>query len=199
MTARLLVILCLLLFAISAHAQEKSDSTTTPPSKNSLKSKKIFYGEPGKAALYSLILPGVGQVYNKRIWKVPLVYALEGSALYLVLDNINLYNKWNTCYVGLVNDETGITECGSVTDISTAFNQRNTARSYRELSFIFLGVAHLLNVVEAFVDRHLINFDTSEDLTFHKPPPYQLSTSMTLFRVRIPLNRSRAKYRKKRS
>jgi len=188
MTYRHLIIIILLSTGFVSSAQVQSDTSSIADASVKPKSKKIFYGEPGKAALYSLIVPGAGQVYNKRIWKVPLVYALEGAAVYLLLDNINAYNKWNSCYVDIVNQVPNTLDCGTVTDEATAFRVRNSARSNRELSYIFLGVAHLLNVVEAFVDRHLINFDTSDDLSSHIPPSHQFEPQVTFLRVKIPLN-----------
>ena len=137
--------------------------------------------------MYSLILPGAGQLYNKRWWKVPLVFALEGVAVYNLIGTLDTYSNWNNCYVDLVEGNKDSPFCGSVDDTSTAFRIRNSARTNKELAFIFMGLAHLLQVVEAFVDRHLINFDTSEDLTFLQPS-YHLGSQVTLVRIGIPLN-----------
>lgn len=171
----------------SLWTQEVVDTVTTPETYKK-ESRRIFTGKPGKAAFYSLIIPGGGQVYNKRLWKVPLVLAGEGAAVYFLLDNIKLYNKWNQCYIDAVNDvET--TNCGTLNTVSDAFRKRNTARTYREYAYIAVGAAHLLNIVDAFVDRHLIDFDTSDDLTFFEIPiQNSFQPQVTLIKWSIPLN-----------
>ena len=189
-------IFCFLSFCLTGQrtgqrlpASSDNPQVTESTKGSGLKSKKIFYGEPGKAALYSLIIPGAGQLYNKRWWKVPFVYALEGSAVYLLINNLNTYSNWNNCYIDLVNNDIPSSFCDSFTkeDQSTAFRIRNSTRTNKELSFIFLGLAHLLNVVEAFVDRHLINFDTSDNLTY-SVPNLQLDGQVTFISIKIPLN-----------
>lgn len=146
---------------------------------------QVFSGEPGKAALYSLVLPGAGQLYNKRWWKLPLVYGLEGTALALVIRNTKKYNQFDRCYqshlAGIINAD----DCQGLNE-TDAFRIRNVYRSNKEKSYIFLIGAHLLQTLEAFIDRHLINFDTSEDLTIQQYP-FESST-ITLFTIGIPLN-----------
>ena len=192
------LILCFILFncIFSLGQQQTSPPRTSPsptsqtpssPKPSTLKSQRIFYGEPGRAALYSLILPGAGQLYNKRWWKVPLVFALEGVAIFNLIESLDTYSMWNNCYIDLVEGTDNSPFCVSVDDTSTAFRIRNSARTNKELAFIFMGLAHLLQAVEAFIDRHLINFDTSEDLTFMQPSS-NFGSQITLVRIGIPLN-----------
>lgn len=183
-----LLLVCTVVFQSIGQRAQDTTLVVNQNTPSTLKSKKIFYGEPGKAALYSLILPGAGQLYNKRWWKLPLVYALEGGALYFMLDQRKVFNKWNTCYTGLVEGSSTPLECGIVTDSSTAFRLRNGARNNRDLSYIFMGLAHILQVVDAFVDRHLINFDTSDDLALRFVDPMPFETQMTFLSISIPLN-----------
>lgn len=179
--------------------------TNQPTKKNSFTS--IFYGEPGKAALYSLIIPGAGQLYNKRWWKVPLIWAGEGFLLYNLLDKQSNFSTLDNCWKSLVEPDNFICNTNNLTESQLAaqsnttesFTFRNSARSQRDQAWIFLIAGHLINVLEAFVDRHLINFDTSDDLSFR--PVYmqypeaivsQNSTEITtttLFSIHIPLSR----------
>lgn len=152
----------------------------------------VFEGPPGRAALYSLVLPGAGQIYNGRWWKAPIVWAVEGTVAYFLIDRINEYNKWNTCYISLIESSPSA-ECGSVNQVSTAFGARQSARTNRELAWVFMGLTHLLNVVEAFVDRHLMNFDTTDDLSYHNLPAahFQYTPEVPVWNVislKIPLN-----------
>ena len=167
------------------------DTLTQQDDQQYVKKKSgVFKGEPGKAALYSLIVPGGGQVYNKDYWKVPLVLAAEGAAVYNLIQNTQDYNLWNNCYLSIIDGDDSTYSCSSegITQ-STAFRIRNTARSNREMSYVFVGLAHLLNIVEAFVDRHLTLFDVSDDLSFFEPYPNIIQEPRVDFiSINIPLN-----------
>lgn len=176
-------------------ATERSDTTASRKSKKSFGS--LFSGQPGKAALYSLVLPGAGQIYNKRYWKLPLVIAAEGIAGYILLDRLDDYRLWNECYSATLDNM--ISEsCRGQTDVSRIFRIRQSARSNKELAWVFMGVTHLFVALEAFIDRHLINFDTSEDLSFNLFPLQnadkgelpKLYSETTFIQFNIPLNQS---------
>ncbi|MEE9371905.1 MAG: DUF5683 domain-containing protein [Saprospiraceae bacterium] len=186
------VVLLLSIFTKNGISQF-SDTTSTQTAEFYKKDRRnIFKGEPGKAAFYSLVIPGGGQIYNKDYWKVPLVYVAEGAAVYYLITNTQSYNKWNTCYESIINNQIDRTTCSTnnrtITDLNTASRIRITARTNRELSYIAVGLAHLLNIVEAYVDRHLTLFDTSDDLTFMEISEMSnFEPQVTLVKIRIPL------------
>lgn len=178
----------------------RTNNNTTVQDSSSAKKKSsfgtIFAGQPGKAALYSLILPGAGQVYNKRYWKLPLVIAAEGVAAYFLIDRINTYSQWNACYISTLDNNPAVS-CQGLTDQSRIFKIRQSARTNKELAWVFMGGAHLFIALEAFIDRHLINFDTSEDLSIQLFKPLELDASnllgmqqIPIFQISIPLNRN---------
>ena len=123
----------------------------------------MFKGNPGRAALYSLILPGAGQYYNKRFWKVPVVVGAEAAAIYFLIRRTRTYREWDDCWKGLVN-ETG---CNGfdVSQTSTVKGIRDQARSNRDNQWLILIGVHLIITADAFIDRHLIEFDVSDDLS----------------------------------
>ena len=159
--------------------------------------KRVFHGEPGRAALYSLVLPGAGQFYNKSYWKIPLVWAGEGFAIYNLSKQIRSVNNFSDCRIALINNASSPQVClglgangAAISSVSVAFEGVQASRSNREIAWlIFVGV-HLLNVVDAFVHRHLINFDTEDDISIHvqEQSTWQ-SQQYTLARLRIPLNK----------
>ncbi len=166
----------------------------------------IFYGQPGKAALYSLVVPGGGQFYNRRYWKIPIVWGVEGFALHNLIQNINTSRDATSCWRATLGDTDNgdLRRCSadvqalvanSTTQQDAAFDERQSARSGKDVAWILMSTAHLFNIIEAFVDRHLINFDTTEDLSFHnRPNPNITGTSslvsdITLLRVTVSLNR----------
>ncbi len=194
---RVIYVILLISSGLILKAQDLSKDTTTisnsSDNKNSFTS--IFYGQPGKAALYSLLIPGGGQFYNRRIWKIPLVYAGEGFAAYNLLKSLRSFRDKDQCWKSFVTDASNPDPiCGTTDNLGSAFDLRQSARSGKEVAWIIMSVAHLMNVVEAFVDRHLINFDTSEDLSIHNLPNYEIVNHgfdiqpLNFISIKIPLN-----------
>jgi hypothetical protein len=198
------ILIYFLLLSASGHAQfggidnnnnfppadtSYSDQDTIPRNNNTF--FDIFTGKPGKAAFYSLIIPGGGQYYNKRYWKIPLVWGIEGAAIYWYIWNDQRLDEWQTAYIGLLNDE--IEEYQGVNQASTAKLLRDRYRKNKEYAYIGIILAHLLNVFDAFIDRHLIDFDIDDDLSFQQPTIMdQRRWNMTTFgsiSIKIPLNR----------
>lgn len=126
----------------------------------------LFSGNPGKAALYSLILPGAGQFYNKRYWKIPIVYAGLGAVGYLFYNADSIYQERKDLYLASFDTP----------DESRNFTYYLDAKKSREQAlFAVIGV-YLFNVFDAYIDRHLIDFDMSEDLSIRiRPYPDGLS------------------------
>lgn len=123
--------------------------------------KVLFSGNPGRAALYSLVLPGAGQYYNKRYWKIPLVYGALGGVGYFYWVTNDSYQTAKDNYID--NIETSLA--------NTYFVIYQDAKKSREQAlFAIIGV-YLFNVFDAYIDRHLIDFDMSDDLSF-KIKPY---------------------------
>ena len=134
---------------------------------------------PSKAAFYSAVLPGLGQVYTKNIWKVPLVYAAIGSAVYSYSFNKTEYTKYRNIYKrrisGYFDDEYSelIPQNEKILQ-GMEFHQRN-----RDLSFIFIIGTYLLNILEANVSAHLMQFNVNSDLSFKPRIEYEPLNSST--------------------
>jgi len=138
---------------------EQDSSSYVAPKRNTF--SVIFSGKPGKAALYSFVVPSGGQIYNKRWLKVPLALGVDGYFLYNLLNKQKEYNKYN--------DIVNIYKAGGTyPDITeqSALNFRAAARTNREYAWVYLIVGHLVTVFDAYVDRHLMDFDISPDITF---------------------------------
>lgn len=126
---------------------------------------------PKKAFLWGLVLPGAGQAYNKRWWKVPLAAgAYIGLGLY-IKNRQDLFNRYDQVYDSAIS-------CKCNQEISPGFNWsakqikvvRDKARDSRDVS-IFLSIgAHLIIALEAYIDAHLKDFNVSEDLSFKINP-----------------------------
>ena len=122
---------------------------------------------PQKASLYSALCPGLGQIYNKKYWKVPIVYlgfaSLAGSAIY----NANNYNHYKKKYVYML--ENGLQEYKDQT-IPEVQWYKNTHKRYRDLFIILTAGFYVLQIIDASVDAYLINFDVSDDLSMRVRP-----------------------------
>lgn len=139
--------------------------------------------KPGRAALYSAIIPGAGQVYNGHYWKVPVIYAVGGTLGYLIVDNNKKYQDYRLSYAFETDDDPATEQFikskdGQVLNLSTNAlrNGRDLYRRNRDLSFILLVLAYGLNVMEANVGAHLNEFDISDDLSMHWQPSVQFAS-----------------------
>ncbi|MBX2826667.1 MAG: hypothetical protein KTR22_00795 [Flavobacteriaceae bacterium] len=118
---------------------------------------------PSRAAFYSAVLPGLGQAYNKRYWKIPIVYAGIGTGVYFYLQNTDDYNRFRDAYkrrlAGFTDDEfQGISD-------DRLIDAQRTASRNRDVSLIVSIVFYLLNIIDANVDAHLRQYNVSEDLS----------------------------------
>lgn len=131
---------------------------------------KKAYHSPFKAAIFSLILPGLGQAYNKKYWKIPIVYAGLGGLGYGFFSNRNEYILSRDAFLSRMDKDPGndIDYKGLTTaQIQTVKNNYKSAMDI----FTILGIVWWsLNMVDAAVDGHLYNYDISDKLSMHIQP-----------------------------
>lgn len=135
---------------------------------------------PSKAAFYSAVLPGLGQIYNKRYWKVPIVYGAMGTAVYVYLFNDDQYDRFRSAFkrrrAGFIDDEFyDINNSGIVPgepDLSDEALQDAQERYQRDrdLALVITIALYALNIVDANVDAHLKQFNVDEDLGLEIKP-----------------------------
>jgi hypothetical protein len=122
---------------------------------------------PSKAAFYSAVVPGLGQVYLGKAWKVPLVYAAMGTSFYYYNLQNKQMNEYRTAYKqrlnGIFNDrflEKDIPISTEQLLIGMDFH-----KNYRDMAILFLAAAYMLNILEANVSAHLLQFNVNDDLS----------------------------------
>lgn len=180
-------LLLAVLFAIPAClvAQNSitSDSTTSdtslslPLKKEKEADAKEIKHSPHKASLYSAVLPGLGQAYNKKYWKIPIIYAGFGVFVYFINFNNKEYNKFKDAYYYVVvGDETVPPPNDYVYqyDEASLLSGKNYYRRNRDLSYILTGVWYIINIVDATVDAHLFNWEVNDDLSMKLEPQFHL-------------------------
>lgn len=131
--------------------------------KDTLKSNNIDPLTPAKAAFYSAVLPGLGQAYNKKYWKIPLVYGAIGTSLYFYIDSNKKYHQYRDAYKsrleGYTTDDLAFLDNNRLI-AAQKFYQRN-----RDLSALFVVAFYALNIIDANVDAALIQFNVDENLS----------------------------------
>ena len=171
------VILVFFIAFFSANLFSQKDSTIVKvKSKKELrKLKKLNQPQgiynplsPSKAAFYSAIFPGGGQIYNKKYWKAPVVWGILAIPAYYYQINNSDYKRYRKAYklrkAGLVDEFTvnGV-EIVSLTTLETAQEQ---LRENRDMSLLSGVIIYILQIVEASVNAHLLQFNTDDNLTF---------------------------------
>ncbi len=144
--------------------------------------KRINPLAPSKAAFYSAILPGLGQIYNKRYWKVPIVWGAIGTGIYVYSFNNTEYNAARDAFkrrrAGFLDDEFfDINGDGNGPDISLeALQDAQEARQRdRDLSLLITIALYALNIIDANVDAHLKQYNVDDDLAIDFQPYLDLN------------------------
>ncbi len=168
---------------LSDSALEKDDSIyvgkkMSQAQKDSIAKKRR--DNPKRATIYSAILPGAGQVYNKKYWKVPIVYAAIGIPAYFYFYNKSWYEK---CQYALVVTINGTTNVDSLSKVDPALlplvqagaensiiTNRDNFRKYQDYAVLYFVIFYALNIVDATVDAHLKDFNVNSDLSFKIKP-----------------------------
>lgn len=126
---------------------------------------------PKRVAMYSALIPGIGQYKNKQYWKMPIVYIGLGVATYFVIDNRNEYNYYRSIYAGRLSNDPSAFEEMPEYDMETLRRARDFYRKNMELSVI-LGVAgYGIQIIDALIFAHLKDFDISDDLSIRLQIP----------------------------
>ena len=131
--------------------------------KDSVKSQEINPLAPAKAAFYSAILPGLGQAYNKKYWKIPLVYAALGTTLYFYASNNDKYHEFRDAYKDRLAGKPNAKY--DYLDDSRLITAQRFYRRNRDLSLLLTGAFYALNIIDANVDAHLGQFNVNDNLS----------------------------------
>ncbi|MCL6272861.1 DUF5683 domain-containing protein [Muricauda sp. 2012CJ35-5] len=144
--------------------------------------KRINPLAPSKAAFYSAILPGLGQIYNKRYWKAPIVWGAIGTAVYTYSFNNTEYNRARDAFkrrrAGFTDDEFyDINGDGQGPDLSLEALQdaQERAQRDRDLSLLISIALYALNIIDANVDAHLKQYNVDDNLSVDFKPYLDLN------------------------
>lgn len=171
--------------AFFAEAQSDTTITVTPDSTEVIKVDRgtvtgdvkeiavpvdsAYLHSPKKATIMSAVLPGLGQIYNKKAWKVPILYGGFAAAGYFLNDNLKNITKYKDLYIAQTDgDPNTINDSGlSLQVLDKAIDQY---KQWRDLSYIAFAAIYALNIIDANVDAHLFYFDVSDDISLNIMP-----------------------------
>ena len=131
---------------------------------------------PRKATLLSAVIPGAGQIYNRKYWKAPIVWGGLGLSYWFIQRNTKEYRRYKDAYIAVVdNDPTTIDEFNGEVSASQLLDVTDTYRKWRDISFIAVGAVYILNIVDATVDAYFVRFDVGRDLSFGVGPSLEMA------------------------
>lgn len=179
-----------ILTAQTVEKELKKDTITASVTKK-IKKKPIFDQgidplSPARASFYSAVLPGLGQIYNKKYWKAPIVWAAIGTGVYFYLDNNKKFNRYRDAYklslAGKPHEFDGNGTSSKLTD-EVLIRAQDFYKKNRDLSmFITIGL-YALNILEANVDAHLPDKKIDTNLSFRPSFFTESITSQPMFGV----------------
>ena len=153
-----LVVLIFIILSGSAIFAQTKDTTA------------IVKHSPKKASLMSACLPGLGQAYNKKYWKIPIIYAGAAAITYSISFSNHYYKILKTAYRYRTDDDPLTVDDMPNYSTDALLLWKNYYRRNLELSYIIGGVIYALNIIDASVDAHLFNFDISDDISMNISP-----------------------------
>lgn len=154
-----------------------------PLKKKEKRNWETWYPEAKKALWLALVIPGAGQIYNRKYWKLPIVYGGFVGCLYALRWNNQMYKDYSQAYIDIMDNDpqtksyesflhlgTQVTQ-DNLSRYQTVFKQRKDKyRKWRDMSIFSLVAVYALSVIDAYVDASLSEFDISKDLSLKVSP-----------------------------
>ena len=160
-----------------------ADSILLPSSTNQQKDWSTWRPDPQRALWLALVIPGGGQIYNRKYWKLPLVYGGFVGCIYAMRWNNMMYKDYAQAYLDIMDDDPGTASYNKFLHLGRQITPENEERyknifkkrkdryrRYRDLSFFVMLGVYAVSVIDAYVDAELSVFDISRDLSLKVRP-----------------------------
>ena len=189
---KLILLLFFSFFALNSFAQE--DSLLVDPQ---LVVEEPAYRpydplSPARAAFYSAVVPGLGQAYNGKFWKIPIVYAALGTGIYFYFNNDKQYDRYRDAYksrlAGKTTDEFSDVNGNPIVSTRGLIEGQRFYQRNKEISILVTIGFYALNIIDANVDAHLQQFNVSEDLSFKPAVDYNRFNGRTGYGISLNYN-----------
>lgn len=176
-------LVCSFLLILSLYSISKGqiDSTNTASKKEEAKQETILVKKhsPTKATLYSTFLPGFGQVYNKKYWKVPIIYGLGAFFVYNITSSHSQYTDFRDALNARQDSTITETNYVGVYSDSQLRTRKDFYKRKRDINFIYVLLLYSANIIDAAVDAHLIDFKVGEQYIMSLEPTFFPSASVS--------------------
>ena len=146
---------------------------------------------PAKAAFYSAILPGLGQAYNKKYWKIPFVYGALGAGVYFYTFNLDNYNRARTAFKLRINDKPDEFDGQNGNIFLSKDALISAQKSYKkdkDLALMVTVALYLLQIVEASTNAHLLQHDVNNNLSINPQLIKDINTNRSIVGASINFN-----------
>ena len=155
---------------------------TPKKAKKAKAAESAFTPDPRRATWYSIVCPGLGQIYNRSYWKLPIIYGGVLTCTYLITWNGRMYNDYRNAYHDIIDSDPntksyekmlpmGYDISNRVSQFQEIFkNKKNYYRKYRDMSIFAFVAVYAIAAIDAYVDAELSSFDISEDLSLQVVP-----------------------------
>ena len=165
----ILLLICNINFSQRIQNNLSIKDTILEESKRSLRLKRLINDPltPSKAAFYSAVLPGLGQAYLGKAWKIPIIYSAIGASLYYFDLNNKEMNEYRNAYKRRLNgffDDRFLELAIPITTEQLLLGME-FHKNYRDIALVLAVLSYMLNILEANVSAHLLQFNVSEDLS----------------------------------
>lgn len=151
-------------------AEIKADTSINSDSVLEIAPKPLpFQPIPKRAGLYSAIIPGTGQLYNRQYWKIPIVVAGLGTAIYFFQDNLQLYQSYRKAYLQREQDPDNRTLYPRY-EKEQLRQLQNNYRQNLDMTVLFGVLGYAAQILDAVAAAHLKNFDVSRDISMNMSP-----------------------------
>lgn len=125
---------------------------------------------PKRAGMYSALVPGLGQIYNRQYWKAGLTYAGFGVITGFMISNIKQYQYYHKAYIGRIDADPTTTDTITLYTTEDINTLRKGYRTYTEYTVIAGTLGYLISILDAYISAHLKTFDMSKDISFQTFP-----------------------------
>jgi hypothetical protein len=174
------VFLCFILLLSIPFKGQGRDFDIIGSKDSGIQTEKTEEHSPTKASIYSAVLPGLGQIYNKKYWKTPIVLSAIGISGYYIFKNRSEMRETQNALIARLDGDSSTVEAAKFLNVPTSSlkAQRDLSRSYRDYSIIICTGFYLLNIVDAAVDAHFYNFNIDKPLAEQRKKNWHLFSSM---------------------
>ena len=166
-----ILVLFIAFFSANLFAQKDSTNVKIKNIKGKIQKTQGVYNplSPSKAAFYSAIFPGMGQIYNKKYWKAPIVWGALAVPTYYYQINNSDYKRYRRAYKLRKNglqDEFTLDDGSTSVSLETLETAQKQLRENRDMSLLTGVIIYILQIVESSVNAHLLQFNTDDNLSF---------------------------------